>query len=277
MAGLFKISDQSATNSRGAYADMLLDYDQIQDTKPDGQHGEVAPEVDDSQMVVSEEKEASSNSNGEPQLSRYVIFRLLRQHTFSSPGIYDSLCALQRFFSNPVALTNPSTGENGRTGLEEFKHRTEIITSAFTSHAVRQSSQAADTSDLFVPRYIPSKDAAEFQVCSTAALPPLDPTDIIVLCFQLTEQEFRRQICVQLLVILQQIQNLHIKDKSRHPKDLHFPATFSVETDDVRPKCHRSHSVANYCPVLSTNGPEDSQLRFMLTYSKCRGERTLIH
>lgn len=32
MSGLFKISDPSATNSRGDYADMLLDYDSIGDT-----------------------------------------------------------------------------------------------------------------------------------------------------------------------------------------------------------------------------------------------------
>lgn len=32
MSGLFKISDPSATNSRGDYADMLLDYDSVGDT-----------------------------------------------------------------------------------------------------------------------------------------------------------------------------------------------------------------------------------------------------
>lgn len=170
MAGLFKISDQSATNSRGAYADMLLDYDQTQTTTSDTLVEEAASQIGESEMDVCDEKEASSNINGE-YCNRFRIRRNAHAAPLISSGIYDSLCALQRFFSNPVAITAASDTESG-SGMEEFKRSTEIITSAFATHAARPTSATSETAEfqnLFVPRYIPSRDAAEFQVGSVAS------------------------------------------------------------------------------------------------------------
>lgn len=76
---------------------------------------------------------------------------------------------------------------------------------------------------------------------------------------QLGELEFRRQLCVQLLIILQQVQNLHVKDKSRHPKDLHFPAVFSVETEDVSHLSYAKCSHLTTFSTYSTNGYGDKQ------------------
>lgn len=63
MAGLFKISDQSATNSRGAYADMLPDYNQDRSATNDAVEAEADPQVGDSEMSVPDE--ASNNVDGE--------------------------------------------------------------------------------------------------------------------------------------------------------------------------------------------------------------------
>jgi hypothetical protein len=62
MSGLFKISDQSATNSRGAYADMLPGYDEITDgsSKPLEEEMKL---TEDAEMEVSENAE-SGQSNG---------------------------------------------------------------------------------------------------------------------------------------------------------------------------------------------------------------------
>lgn len=62
MSGLFKLSDQSATNSRGAYADMLLDYEQITDRSSNPSEGEVKA-MEESEMDVSNYRE-SGQSNG---------------------------------------------------------------------------------------------------------------------------------------------------------------------------------------------------------------------
>lgn len=62
MSGLFKISDQSATNSRGAYADMLSGYDEITDGSSNPLEEEMKS-TENSEMEVSENAE-SGQSNG---------------------------------------------------------------------------------------------------------------------------------------------------------------------------------------------------------------------
>lgn len=117
MAGLFKISDQSATNSRGAYADMLLDYDQIQATKSDAKDGEVASGGDDSQMVLSEEGEMRSDSNGKLQLSLHVILSIAQTaYFFLSRNIRQSL--------RVAAILQQSGGVNDLLRRREWQHRT---------------------------------------------------------------------------------------------------------------------------------------------------------
>lgn len=61
MSGLFKLSDQSATNSRGAYADMLSGYDEIADESTKPLQGDVKT-TEDSEMNVSDNKESGQSS-----------------------------------------------------------------------------------------------------------------------------------------------------------------------------------------------------------------------
>lgn len=70
MSGLFKLSDQSATNSRGAYADMLSGYDEItgQSTKP--LEGEVET-TEDLEMESSDNIE-SGQSSGKHYVARPI-------------------------------------------------------------------------------------------------------------------------------------------------------------------------------------------------------------
>ena len=90
MAGLFKISDQSATNSRGAYADMLLGYDQEQSVTNGAMEAEADPQVGDSEMSVPDE-EASNRVDGalKPQ-RRYLS---LPNGHFSSAQRYTTVFA----------------------------------------------------------------------------------------------------------------------------------------------------------------------------------------
>lgn len=142
--------------------------------------------------------------------------------------------SLNRFFSSPVAITQPSSDNNSETGLQEFKRHTEKLMATFATYDSKSLSGYPSTADTFEPRYIPSKDSIEYQVKQNQIAPFMVPR--LITCrfmIQLNDISFRRQIYIQLLVILQQIQNLHVKDKARHPKDTHFPPTFSIETDDV--------------------------------------------
>ncbi|KAJ9118193.1 hypothetical protein QFC22_004097 [Naganishia vaughanmartiniae] len=202
MSGLFKISDPSATNSRGDYADMLLDYDLIDDTIEPVDDDENLEKEQDGIAQVSENTAETGREKG-----KYNGF----DDTPLSPDLYETIRSLNRFFSSPVAITLPSSDNSNETGLQEFKRRTESLMAAFNAYDPKSSSNYLSTSDTFEPRYIPSKDSIEYQ---------------------LNDISFRRQIYIQLLVILQQIQNLHVKDKARHPKDMHFPTTFGTETDD---------------------------------------------
>ncbi|KAJ9099784.1 hypothetical protein QFC21_003782 [Naganishia friedmannii] len=189
MSGLFKMSDPSATNSRGDYADMLLDYDSVDDT------------IERVGVDVNVEQGQDGNTQGPESAGE----------SSKEKDLYETVRSLNRFFSSPVAITLPSSDTTSGTGLQEFKRRTQSLMAAFTAYDPTSSSSYLSTTETFEPRYVPSKDSIEYQ---------------------LNDVSFRRQIYIQLLVILQQIQNLHIKDKVRHPKDMHFPTTFSIETDD---------------------------------------------
>ncbi|KAJ9094325.1 hypothetical protein QFC19_008011 [Naganishia cerealis] len=189
MSGLFKLSDPSATNSRGDYADILLNYDLTDDT------------MDHAKEHTNTEQEQDSNTQ---------VFENTAE-SMKESDLYDTIRSLNRFFNSPVAITSPARDGRNETGLQEFKRRTERLMAAFAASDPKMLRSYLSTIDSFVPRYIPSKDSVEYQ---------------------LNDIGFRRQVYIQLLVILQQIQNLHIKDKARHPKDVHFPASFSIETED---------------------------------------------
>lgn len=229
MSGLFKLSDQSATNSRGAYADMLSGYDETPDGSSKPLEGDVKS-TEDSDMEVSNGVE-SSQSHGE---SSHVRFAGLRD----SSAVWSFRRTVRRRLRPTAVLQHPiryrhaviRRGRTNRTAGIETRHGNRLIRLCKVSSAP-------------VAGFLISATALYASICSeqrhfrVSGKPDISETLMRRLSDhhggQLGELEFRRQLCIQLLIILQQIQNLHVKDKSRHPKDPHFPATFSVETADV--------------------------------------------
>jgi hypothetical protein len=62
---------------------------------------------------------------------------------------------------------------------------------------------------------------------------------------------YRKRLCAQFLIILEQIVQLTAKDRPRHPKNSQFPPAFVVSAEDV--SINRSEIVKQIDAQLSCN------------------------
>jgi hypothetical protein len=148
---------------------------------------------------------------------------------------FQAIATLQRYFSQPSLIVQNNVGG----GIADFKANADLVLRRLFHETAQPSSISQshlagtgwDRVDLAAVELLPF----QVRLCLLFQSPesrkkPLNPA---LSHFQLSNPTFRRQLLAQFLLFLQILTQLNPEEKSKHPRLMLFPPTFSLVAEDV--------------------------------------------